>query len=274
LLRENLAEIGLWAERAVGANHRAADMRHSRSGVHIVVDLVVGECGIDVLINDIQNDGHVHGMAGIDEAAQPVRAAEVGTGRKVVERAVAPVEVQLRAANGHQFEAIDAETLQIGKAIDDAVEGVIELLDLKFVDDEVIEVRRFVGGIGPDERCGTPRKHDSGEKSNIGLAREGIREPARDKLALASGRREPELKAVEIEAFRAEMRSDNRLHGNGGAPEVQRVTAVPEKMRILRLDRRVKAIIAVNEAHNDIETISSAYSGEIGSERDLESAGD
>jgi hypothetical protein len=70
------------------------------------------------------------------------------------------------------------------------------------------------------------------------------------------------------------MGSNNWLHGNGSAPEVERVTIVPQEMGILRLDGGVEAVIAVNHAHNDIETVGSANSGEIDSEGDLESAGD
>jgi hypothetical protein len=274
LLGEGLAEIGLWAEWAACAHHGAADARSVRRRVHIVIHLVVGECRIDVLIDDVQNDRHVYGMAGVDESAQAVRAAEVGTGRKVVERAVAPVEVQLDAADGQQFEAIDANALQIGEAIDDAVEGVVKLLDLEFVNDQVVELGCSIGGVGPDERRRIASEQDGGEKSNISLEREGIGEPARHELALAASRREPKLVAIKIEAFRAEMRADNWLNGNGGAPEIERMTVVPEEMRILRLNGGVEAVVAVNYSHNEIETVSSANSREVDSEGDLESAGD
>ena len=42
----------------------------------------------------------------------------------------------------------------------------------------------------------------------------------------------------------------------------------------MRWDDRVEAIVAVNHAHNDVETVRSANSGEVDSEGDLESAGD
>jgi hypothetical protein len=45
-------------------------------------------------------------------------------------------------------------------------------------------------------------------------------------------------------------------------------------MRILRWDGGVEAVVAVNHAHDDIETIRSANSGKVDSEGDLESAGD
>ena len=52
------------------------------------------------------------------------------------------------------------------------------------------------------------------------------------------------------------------------------MAAVPQEMGILGLDGRIEAVVAVNEAHNDIETVCSANSGEVDSEGDLESAGD
>jgi hypothetical protein len=70
------------------------------------------------------------------------------------------------------------------------------------------------------------------------------------------------------------MRTGHWLNGNGGAPEVERMTVVPEEMRILCLDGGVEAVVAVNHAHNDIETVRSANSREVNSEGDLESAGD
>ena len=53
-----------------------------------------------MLIDDVQNDRHVHAMASIDEAPQAIRPAKISAGRKVVERPVPPIEVQLRAGHG------------------------------------------------------------------------------------------------------------------------------------------------------------------------------
>ena len=52
------------------------------------------------------------------------------------------------------------------------------------------------------------------------------------------------------------------------------MTVVPQEMRILWWDGGVEAVVAVNHAHEDIETIRSANSGKVDSEGDLESAGD
>ena len=100
-----------------------------------------------MLIDDIENYGDVDGVTGVDEAPQTVTATELRVGREVVQRAIAPVEIKLDAGDGHEFEAVDAETLQIIKAVDDTVESVVELFDLQFVDDEVVEFGRFVGGV-------------------------------------------------------------------------------------------------------------------------------
>src|SRR5437879_1104880 len=164
-----------------------------------------GESRIDMLIDDVQNDRHVHAMASIDEAPQAVRPTKMSAGRKVVERPIPPIEVQLRTGDGHQFQAVDAETLEIGEPINDAVKVVVEFLDLHFINDQVIKLRRFIRVIGPGNGRGVSRKHDRREKSNIGLPRKWVREPARNELPLAPRRRPPELKAVQIKSFGTEM---------------------------------------------------------------------
>jgi hypothetical protein len=43
------------------------------------------------------------------------------------------------------------EALQIREPVDDALKPIIELLDLQFIYDEVIEFRRLIRSIGPHE---------------------------------------------------------------------------------------------------------------------------
>src|SRR5437016_14671373 len=100
-----------------------------------------------MLIDDVQNDRHVHAMASIDEAPQAVRPTEMSAGRKVVERPIPPIEVQLRTGDGHQFQAVDAETLEIGEPINDAVKVVVEYLDMHLLHARVIKRRRVIPAI-------------------------------------------------------------------------------------------------------------------------------
>ena len=48
----------------------------------------------------------------------------------------------------------------------------------------------------------------------------------------------------------------------------------PNQVRILRLNGGIEAVVTVNDAHHDIETVGSANSGKVNSESDLESTGD
>lgn len=84
--------------------------------------------------------------------------------------AIAPIKIELDACDGHEFEAVDAETLQIVEGVDDAIESVIELLDLEFVDHKIIELRCLVVGVRPFEREES-RARVNAESSPISVAR-------------------------------------------------------------------------------------------------------
>src|SRR5262252_8585089 len=71
------------------------------------------------------------------------------------------IKVEFRAGDRHQFQAVHPETLQICEPVDDAVKHIIELLDLQFIYDEVIEFRRLIRRIGPHEWGRRACKHDS-----------------------------------------------------------------------------------------------------------------
>jgi len=52
------------------------------------------------------------------------------------------------------------------------------------------------------------------------------------------------------------------------------VVVFPNKVRILRLNGGIEAVLTVNDAHHDIETVRGANSGKVDPESDLESTGD
>ena len=62
---------------------------------NIVVDPVIGKGRIHMFVHHIENDGDSARMSGIDKAFQPVRSVEMGTRRKVINRTVSPVEIEL-----------------------------------------------------------------------------------------------------------------------------------------------------------------------------------
>jgi hypothetical protein len=52
------------------------------------------------------------------------------------------------------------------------------------------------------------------------------------------------------------------------------MTVIPNKVRVLGLNRGIETVVAVNHADDDIETIRRANSGKVDSESDQESARD
>ena len=90
-----------------------------------------------------------------------------------MQRAIAPIKIELDACDGHEFEAVDAETLQVVEAVNDAIESVVELCDLEFVDREIIELRCLVVGVRPFEERRVASKGERRELSDLGCASEG-----------------------------------------------------------------------------------------------------
>jgi hypothetical protein len=68
------------------------------------------------------------------------------------------------------------------------------------------------------------------------------------------------------------MRAGDRLHRHRGAPQIERVTRVPDKFRVLWLNSGVKAIIAMDNAYEQLETIGTAQSGQVYPETNLRCA--
>ena len=113
---------------------------------------MIGERTIDMLVDDVEDHRDTLGMAGVGQRLQSVRTAERGMRREIVQRPVSPIEIELRAGDWHQFEAIDPKALEIDQPIRDAGEGVVELLDLQLVGDQVIKFGGPPAGVAPLER--------------------------------------------------------------------------------------------------------------------------
>ena len=62
----------------------------------------------------------------------------------MINRTVPPIKIELVRGNRHQFQAIDSQAGQIVQPIDHPVERVVELFDLKFIDNQVLKL----GGAG------------------------------------------------------------------------------------------------------------------------------
>src|SRR5215469_1380967 len=135
-------------------------------------------------------------VAGIDEAAKAIRTAEVRARREIVKRSVVPVKIELGAGDRHEFQAVHSQALKICEAVYDAVESVVELLDMQFVNDQIVQVGCLVQRVGPSERQRIARKRHGGQETDLGLPGKRVREPTGDKLARTSWRRPPELETV------------------------------------------------------------------------------
>jgi hypothetical protein len=119
--------------------------------VDVVIDKFIGKGGVDVLIDNVQNDRHADFMAGVYKTFEAIGPAEASVRGKIVQRAVPPIEIKLDAGNRHELETVDAQALEVVEALHYAVEGVVELFDLYFVDDKIIELWRLIRGVGPHE---------------------------------------------------------------------------------------------------------------------------
>ena len=180
--------------------------------VHRVIDELVGKGRIDVLVHNVKDDGDVDDVAGVDQAFQTVGTTKARVGREVMQRAIAPVEIEFDACHGHEFEAVDAETLEIVEAVDDAVERVVELFKLELIDDKVVDLGCLVVGIRPCEDRRAASKGECGELSDFRRAGERIREPESKHLRSGTGtRRGPQkLEAIEIGTLLTEVTRSSR----------------------------------------------------------------
>src|SRR5260370_36698178 len=72
--------------------------------------------------------------------------------REEVQRAIAPIEDLWHRRDRHELEHIDAQTEEAVQPLGHAIERTIELFDLQFVDNEVIQFRDDKVGIRRPER--------------------------------------------------------------------------------------------------------------------------
>ena len=218
LLRERLRKIGLRPKRSHSADHRTG--YRANAAVH----QIIGKKCVDVLIYDVQDDRHAVRVASVNKTLQPNARAKARVCAKEMQRSVAPIEVELGAHHGHQFQAVDAQAAQIREAVDHAIEGVVELLHLQFVDDQIVQFGSTVRGVRPAEHAGRGRQRESRKTSDAGLARERIGEPIRDHLPGSSRRRPTQLEAVQVDANLPKVAARCGNHVHGGSPEVQRTS--------------------------------------------------
>src|ERR1700730_12193585 len=75
-----------------------------------------------VVVYDVEHDGHAFTMAGVDEPLESRRAAIPGVGRVEMDAIITPVAGPGKGCNRHNFESSDAQLAQVGKPADRAVE--------------------------------------------------------------------------------------------------------------------------------------------------------
>ena len=172
---ELLAVVHDRPEGSLAADHRARD-----AGVE--VDLVVGEGGVDVLEDDVQDHCHPLGVAAVDQVLQASRPARPLIGRQVVQRPVSPVEVQLQAGDRHQLQAGYAEALQVRQPVDHALEGAVEFLGVHLVDNQVRKLGNLPVAIVPLEGRNRRRRVERRQLPDfVRRPGERVSEPEREK---------------------------------------------------------------------------------------------
>ena len=68
ILREGFTEVGLRSEKTVAADHGTRNVGRPGLIVQRVINELVGKCGIDVLIDNVKDDGDIDGVARIHKA--------------------------------------------------------------------------------------------------------------------------------------------------------------------------------------------------------------
>src|ERR1051326_285738 len=178
------------------------------------------EARIHVLIDHVEDDCYVVGMASVDEPFEADSTTPAGVGREVVQRSVAPIEIRLEAGDRHQLQAGNAKAFQIIESVQQAVERRVELLDVELIDDQVGELRYAPRRVTPLKRWLLVRCRERRELADIGRAGEGVGEPINDQGRLRAVRwGVPQLVAVEVRA-RLALVALAEGNGNGATPQV------------------------------------------------------
>src|SRR2546423_14606951 len=92
---------------------------------------------------------HIRLVACIDQPAKPVGSADARVRGKIMERPIAPIEIQLPARHRHELKTVYTEALKIDQPLDDTVQRAVKLVDLEFIDDQIVQFGSFIGGVVP-----------------------------------------------------------------------------------------------------------------------------
>src|ERR1700730_16983065 len=110
--------VALWTVKIYRrAPRRSIDVRKTGSVFAKIVSF-----GTQVVVYDVEHDGHAFAVAGVDEPLEPRRAAIRGVRRVKIYAVLPPVAGAGKRRNRHKFERSDAQLAQIGKPADRAVE--------------------------------------------------------------------------------------------------------------------------------------------------------
>ncbi len=132
----------------------AAVLRDRRVAVELPRRQIAGS---PVVVDHVQDDRHLAGMAGVDEFLQLARAA-VGAFHGVgIRRVVAPAVVAREFHDRHQLDRVDAQFLQVAELGDRRVERALRpLAPLRTERPDVHGVNDFVLALRPRERIHVP----------------------------------------------------------------------------------------------------------------------
>src|SRR5262249_30230679 len=102
--------------------------------------------------DDIEDDCDSTRMTLVDQVFQGFRRTKGFFARKISDWTITPVETALDRIDGHEFQTVDSQSLQIVQSLNNAFECRVELLHLKLVHDQVVQSRSFIVLIVPGER--------------------------------------------------------------------------------------------------------------------------
>ena len=130
---------------------RAVVVREVRAVIAEVVPLRT-----EVVVDDVQDQGEALGMAGVDEALEPLGPAIRVVGGEEVGAVVAPVARARKGRHRHQLDGGDAQLAQVRQPRGDARERPLgrERAHVQLVDDQVGARQAAPGGVGPGEAVG------------------------------------------------------------------------------------------------------------------------
>ena len=131
--------------------------------------------GAEVVVDDVEHHREAVPVAGVDQAAQPLRPPVARVRRVEADAVVAPVPRPGELGHRHQLDRGDAQRLEMRELLDRRLEGALggEGADVELVEDVTLERQPGPAGVVPGERPGV--HHARGPVHALRLpARDGV----------------------------------------------------------------------------------------------------